>query len=766
MTLLKKIIMFALAILMILASIQAAHAHNNVFINHNNTNWNLCNGASFEEWGNHYNVINFTLCTNTTLNITRFYNWTQGGYLIINATNINVSGNITGDGKGYAGGAGSGGGGGGVGAGGSGNYGIGGTGGTNWQGTSGCTSAISGSHSCDTYRGFAGTESRVNTGQVGGVANGYSGGAGIYFINSSGDISYQNGGIEGASGNSAPINFENSTAPNASIGGGGSGGGGGRGGNGNSGANDGGGAGGSGGAGQDGGAYILLIASQRITISNGANFNMRSGQNSCGERNGASGGAGGCSGNGGDGGLGGSAFSQGNCQAGSGGSLGSGCGAGANGIAGASGGSGAAGMIVAYAPNITISSGSIFNVTDNVGGGSIKILYKNNLTNSGTFSGYSNYLSSTYNNAPSITNVTITPSPATQANALTCNYSITDADGDSYAVSINWTVNNTPSTFHTATLGVGNFSNGQTVYCQVYATDSITPTSWISSNNLTLNDNTNPAINEVYASSYTPSSTDSVSFVANVTDSGSTVSATACKFQFQKSDFDGGNGLAIPFNYTTNTASGNLISRSINMATFGTGTLTWQYAHCFDDSMNKNTTSVNLNITITQSVASGGDGGGGGGGGGSDSGSKVCGLEIIKPATVQKTATVLCSPGNKIKPVDFVAYNTIGKETTFKFQTFYDGCTLEPDEMVVPGNERIPFTLYDCTCPTNDPEEFEVKIIQGDCSGNITVTMRPSYLASIISDPWSAFLGGLAILACIFTLTCMIVFIPRLLKKK
>jgi hypothetical protein len=73
------------------------------------------------------------------------------------------------------------------------------------------------------------------------------------------------------------------------------------------------------------------------------------------------------------------------------------------------------------------------------------------------------------NSTPEVDTVTITPDPAQAADTLTCNYVFTDADGDSDASTISWTVNGTSA--GTGTTLSGSFVHTDVVECTVTAND-------------------------------------------------------------------------------------------------------------------------------------------------------------------------------------------------------------------------------------------------------------------------------------------------------
>jgi formylglycine-generating enzyme required for sulfatase activity len=98
------------------------------------------------------------------------------------------------------------------------------------------------------------------------------------------------------------------------------------------------------------------------------------------------------------------------------------------------------------------------------------------------------------NSAPSISGVTIDPATATASDALTCSWTgFSDADGDSDASTINWTINGVDS--GTSTVLMSGFVGGDTVTCTVTAFDG-TDDGTVLSDTIVI-DNTAPVLADV-----------------------------------------------------------------------------------------------------------------------------------------------------------------------------------------------------------------------------------------------------------------------------
>jgi hypothetical protein len=428
----KNKLILPIFVLMLLMTITSAFADTN----YNNTAMTITDNTDL--WGTYYNISTLTVLSNVTVNVSGRQNASYGGYLIFNATNIYVFGNITGDGMGYAGGGGSGGGGGGAN---SGSGGVGGSAGTSIYGTNGNIGDIGSDGTGASCGGTGGTGGTGLT-NVSGPSGGYGG------------CAPTESGSSGSTGNNALTNADGLYTFTGTLGNGGSGGAGG-GGAASFAVGSGAGAGGSG-AGGYGGGYLVLNAKTYL-YSNGT-FNFRSGQLVC--ANGATGGGDGGSGssNGGNGGNGGSNTGF-NCLPGSGANGGSGGYAGEVGGNGATGGYGAGGSVVFAAAEVNIKNAKVNVSGGSSNGGTIKTLYTTTLV-PGNYSGQSQLTSGTVNNtfleSRSTFQLNLTAIQKSTGSPLTgLNYTIVDSDGIQYSsnnTALTTTVFNLPNQTYNITV--------------------------------------------------------------------------------------------------------------------------------------------------------------------------------------------------------------------------------------------------------------------------------------------------------------------------
>jgi hypothetical protein len=175
-----------------------------------------------------------------------------------------------------------------------------------------------------------------------------------------------------------------------------------------------------------------------------------------------------------------------------------------------------------------------------------------------------------------------------------------------------WQANETNSSMTSDSAGYFNVSymaDGNYIY-NIQCNDTAQNAAFNTSNYTFTLDTVYPVINALSASNTAPYTTYSVTFTAIVTDKN--IGLTSCKFTFMKSDYNGGNGVGIPYNVTTTTIAGTSISIPYSMAALGTGTLEWQKAYCVDYAgLNTSNLTVGINITITTApVTPGGSSGG------------------------------------------------------------------------------------------------------------------------------------------------------------
>jgi hypothetical protein len=166
---------------------------------------------------------------------------------------------------------------------------------------------------------------------------------------------------------------------------------------------------------------------------------------------------------------------------------------------------------------------------------------------------------------PIIANVTITPSPANATDTLTCNYYyVPDMDpGQSTNLTITWNVAGTNSTYHNNTLGPGNYSDGENVYCTVYAvsTDGFsTNTSQV----LTIADFQPPQLYNFSLSNTNPLISDAVTITAHCNDSSGYLSSG-----YPKVSFIDPNGLTVG-NLSMFNTNGSTWIRNYIFSTVGT----------------------------------------------------------------------------------------------------------------------------------------------------------------------------------------------------
>jgi hypothetical protein len=97
------------------------------------------------------------------------------------------------------------------------------------------------------------------------------------------------------------------------------------------------------------------------------------------------------------------------------------------------------------------------------------------------------------NSAPTVSNVAIQPDPATAVDSLTCSYTFSDADGDSDASTMAWTVDGTLAGTGSTLAGV--FTGGDEVVCTVTPDDG-SDSGTDASASITI-DNTSPGVADV-----------------------------------------------------------------------------------------------------------------------------------------------------------------------------------------------------------------------------------------------------------------------------
>lgn len=165
-----------------------------------------------------------------------------------------------------------------------------------------------------------------------------------------------------------------------------------------------------------------------------------------------------------------------------------------------------------------------------------------------------------------------------------------------------------------------NLSN-YTYYWYVIASDSIEDSARSEERILNFNNPTTfnfpPVINRLYLSSQNLYNDETLIFYANVTDIENGLMADSCIFELFKSDLTPNIT-----NITTNTLSGEIISRDVLTSSYGVGSLEWKKTICNDSAGNNvYNDSVGLVVTINQRESSSSSSTGSGGSSSSSSSS-------------------------------------------------------------------------------------------------------------------------------------------------
>lgn len=114
------------------------------------------------------------------------------------------------------------------------------------------------------------------------------------------------------------------------------------------------------------------------------------------------------------------------------------------------------------------------------------------------------------NSAPSLTAVTLSPSPATELDTLVCSPgTATDADGDAVTYAYAWTVEGSVVSVTTSTLRGSSFSKGDEVFCSVTPADGTTAGTAVKSNVVDI-ENAPPSATSASLSPSSPSTSDTI----------------------------------------------------------------------------------------------------------------------------------------------------------------------------------------------------------------------------------------------------------------
>lgn len=272
--------------------------------------------------------------------------------------------------------------------------------------------------------------------------------------------------------------------------------------------------------------------------------------------------------------------------------------------------------------------------------------------------------------------VTLSPQPANETDNLTLTITFSDLENDTWISNETRWYNNSillSDNNDSLTLSTYNLSSGANITASVRVYDRFNWSDWVD-DTIIINDNTAPDINSLSVSTTSATTSESITFTVNVTDTTSSFLSDSCVFGLYKSD------LAAPkFNITSTDINGDLITRALLLSTYGIGTLEWIELWCQDGSGNQaENLSIGINISISTPPS---DIGAPGGGGGSSTGTENCELYLYRPTSGQ-IITSYAPTGKFTKPNKFIIKNTGETSGTFNFfiqenPYLEDNCELE-----------------------------------------------------------------------------------------
>ena len=309
----------------------------------------------------------------------------------------------------------------------------------------------------------------------------------------------------------------------------------------------------------------------------------------------------------------------------------------------------------------------------------------------------------TINDIPTL-NLSILNKPLTSVDDIVAQIDYGDTDGDT------WTYNETKwfnnsiefiALTNLTTVGSGNTSDNETWIVMARVYDGFQWSEWVN-DSVVIADSTPPTINSISVNSLSLTTAQSLIITANVTDELSAVLSSACKFEMFKSDLT-----PDLFNLTSNTISGDLISKTQALVTYGTGTLEFRKAYCSDASANQAVnTSVGINITISApTVPLGGSGGG-------DNTAFNCKLNLQIPIA-GTLFDMFGTIGSKTQTGTFVIKNTGTQAGYYTFEVnkndyLKENCVLGTADATIEANIGLKNTIQ-CTVPKT-PEIGIIKI--------------------------------------------------------
>jgi hypothetical protein len=217
------------------------------------------------------------------------------------------------------------------------------------------------------------------------------------------------------------------------------------------------------------------------------------------------------------------------------------------------------------------------------------------------------------NTPPIISQVNISPSPASRLNNLNCIYTYTDYDGDAAVSSYyNWTIDGVETNVHAITLASGNLTSASTVSCSALASDGYdNSTEWGNSALVNLTDYFAPSVVELGLDK-TNGLTNEIHYLyLNCSDADTGGSGLANSYP--KVSFTDPDGI-IQGNFSMSLYEGSTKYRYVY--TFGNDGLYSNFIfYCRDAQANQVVNITSLSFLSTNSTSGAGNPGGGGGGG-------------------------------------------------------------------------------------------------------------------------------------------------------
>ncbi|MEA2037518.1 MAG: LamG-like jellyroll fold domain-containing protein [Nanoarchaeota archaeon] len=193
--------------------------------------------------------------------------------------------------------------------------------------------------------------------------------------------------------------------------------------------------------------------------------------------------------------------------------------------------------------------------------------------------------------------VTIIPKPATDNDVLNTTINFADVGSDTWVYNETKWFNNSIEDIRLrnfTSISKENTTVGDTWVFSARVNDGFQWSNWIN-DSVVIADTTAPLIQAITVSNSAPTTDETITFIANVTDTQSGINANACKYEIFSSTLSPDR-----FNLTSNSKTGDLLQKEQSMAAYGAVTLEWQKIYCEDASGNLATNfSVGINVTIS-----------------------------------------------------------------------------------------------------------------------------------------------------------------------